>query len=124
MGPGFREELRHLDDQISETEIQAALSDMPKNKASGPDGFPIEFYQHFWVLTKGDIMAVIKAFQEQGCSLAPLNKAAITLIPKKPNPTNPTDYRPISVINTIVKIITKILANRLAPMLDKIGSVV
>ena len=120
VGPGFQEELQHLNDQITELEIRETLGGMPKDKSSGPNGFPTEFYQHFWEIIKSDIIAVIRAFQRQGISLAPLNKATITLIPKKPNPTRPTDYRPISVINSIVKIITKLLANRLAPMLDSL----
>lgn len=49
--------------------------------------------------------------------MAPVNKAAITLIPKKEGAVEISDFRPISVINTSAKIVTKILANRLQPLL-------
>jgi retron-type reverse transcriptase len=42
-----------------------------------------------------------------------INTAYITLVPKVNNPTSVNDYRPISLINCIVKIITKLLGNRL-----------
>lgn len=37
-----------LDSPLTEQEILNALKLMPNNKAPGPDGFPAEFYKHFW----------------------------------------------------------------------------
>src|SRR5438132_13839352 len=37
----------------------------------------------------------------------------ITLIPKKASPETPNDFRPISLLNSSVKLLTKILANRM-----------
>lgn len=44
----------------------------------------------------------------------------IVLLPKKPNAEAWTDYRPISLCNVTNKIITKILTDRLAPILPKV----
>ncbi|XP_078158180.1 uncharacterized protein LOC144553861 [Carex rostrata] len=106
-------EIHTLDLQISETEVLKAIKDMPPDKASGSDGLPIEFYNCFWQIIRGDLMELIEDFHTNTRSIKALNKASITLIPKKEAPTAISDYRPISVINTVVKIITKILANRL-----------
>lgn len=61
-GLEFQGELKHLDDQITKIKIRNALNDMPKDKASGPDGFPTKFYQRYWEIIKSDIIAVIRAF--------------------------------------------------------------
>jgi hypothetical protein len=51
-----------------------------------------------------------------------LNQAFIVLIPKKANPQRITDFSPISLIHSFSKMISKILANRLAPMLPSLIS--
>lgn len=52
-----------------------------------------------------------------------LNQAFVVLVAKINNPQNIGDYRPISLIHSFVKIISKLLANRLAPHLDQLISV-
>jgi hypothetical protein len=61
--------------------------------------------------------AVITLQQGNAQKLWLLNSAYLTLIPKKDEPLRATDYRPISMIHSFAKLITKILANRLAPLL-------
>jgi hypothetical protein len=51
-----------------------------------------------------------------------LNSAIIVLIPKKLETKCVGDYRPISLVNNIAKIFSKLLANRLAPFLDTLVS--
>jgi hypothetical protein len=38
------------------------------------------------------------------------------LVPKKDNPENVNDFRPISLLNSSIKMVTKLLANRLQPL--------
>lgn len=47
-----------------------------------------------------------------------LNSVYITLIPKKEEAWEARDYRPISLVHSFAKLVTKMLANRLAPLLD------
>lgn len=42
-----------------------------------------------------------------------INEGFITLIPKVPSPTTVNDFRPITLLNCCLKVITKLLANRL-----------
>jgi hypothetical protein len=51
-----------------------------------------------------------------------LNKAYMVLIPKKQDATKVSDYRPISLIHSFVKILSKLLANRLGPELNQLVS--
>jgi hypothetical protein len=70
-----------------------------------------------------DICAAIQHFlsmNQQNLHL--LNKAYIVLIPKKQNPEGVSDYRPISLIHSFAKIVSKILATRLGPKLKNLIS--
>jgi len=44
--------------EFTEAEVREAVFQLEHNKASGPDGFPTEFYQVFWSLIKDDLMAL------------------------------------------------------------------
>ena len=87
---------------------------MPNNEAPGPDGFPAEFYKHFWAsLAPLFIRAIIEIKQNSRFPVH-MNTALISLLPK-PNKdhTLPSNYRPISLINVDMKIISKSLAHRI-----------
>lgn len=73
-------------------------------------------------MVRADIMKLLKEFQGNRVTIKCLNKAAMTLIPKKTNPEQLSDYIPVNVINTIAKLVTKIMANRLQPHLSKLIS--
>lgn len=51
-----------------------------------------------------------------------LNSAYITLIPKKTDAEHVKDFRPISLVHSFAKLVTKILANRLAGRLNEMVS--
>jgi hypothetical protein len=64
-GPGesvTNQENEELSKPFHEDEIKEALYQMEKNKVAGPDGFPIEFYQHCWEVIKGDIIDMFHEF--------------------------------------------------------------
>lgn len=50
------------------------------------------------------------------------NETNIVLIPKKKHPTTLTDLMPIALCNVVMKIITKVLANRLKRVLETVIS--
>jgi hypothetical protein len=51
---------------------------MEHNKAPGPDGFPVEFYQVFWDVIKDDLMALFREFHSDSLPLYSLNFITIT----------------------------------------------
>jgi Reverse transcriptase (RNA-dependent DNA polymerase) len=105
--------LRSLADKITVVELRAATFSMPNDKATGPDGLPIEFFKTYWETIWGDELRTVLAFHDNKLDLWRLNQRYISLIPKTASTTHIFDYRPISVLSSIPKIITKILATRL-----------
>ena len=96
---------------------------MPSDKAPGPDGFNGKFYKSCWEIIKFDVLAVIQRFSTLHTrNLHWLNSANIVLIPKKEGAEEITDYRPISLIHGVSKIVAKILSRRLAPHINDIIS--
>ncbi|WVZ90528.1 hypothetical protein U9M48_036821, partial [Paspalum notatum var. saurae] len=96
---------------------------MPGDKAPGPDGFTGAFFSKCWDIVKGDLLSAANAFHLLRTSnLAIVNTANIVLIPKKEGATSVADYRPISLIHSFAKIISKVLAMRLAPLMNSIVS--
>ncbi|WVZ92280.1 hypothetical protein U9M48_038358 [Paspalum notatum var. saurae] len=116
-------DLQHLDDPLTEQEVHRALLDTPQEKAPGPDGFIGMFYKKCWHIIKADLMKALKdVFSLRSRHWNLLNSANISLIPKHDEPQQPQDYRPISLTHSVAKLLSKVLANRLAPHLDTLIS--
>jgi len=96
---------------------------MPSEKAPGLDGFIGVFYKRCWPIIKADLVeAVMSFYNHRTVRLNLINEANIVLLPKTQDAAALTDYKPISMINIVVTIITKILANRLAPHMNSLVS--
>ena len=65
--------LEDLDLPFSELEIKEAIDDMPSEKAPGPDGFSIAFFQSCWDIVKDDLMRAITSFSEQSASISAIH---------------------------------------------------
>ncbi|GKV27606.1 hypothetical protein SLEP1_g36762 [Rubroshorea leprosula] len=105
---------------FSEEEIKNAVWDCDSSKSPGPDGFNFNFVKCMWEDLKTEIVGFIREFQDQGRLVRGSNASFITLIPKVENPQRIEEYRPISLIGVMYKIIAKLLANRLRKVLDKV----
>jgi hypothetical protein len=116
--------LLDLDEPISESEIWETIKDLPADQALGPDGYTSRFYKACWPIIKSDFMAAILTLhQGDARKLWMVNSAYITLIPKKEEAITPKDFLPISLIHSFGKLITKVMANRLAPIDDLINAI-
>ncbi|CAA7043519.1 unnamed protein product [Microthlaspi erraticum] len=102
---------------VSDEEIKATVFALPLNKSPGPDGYSVEFLRASWEVVGGDILAAVHEFFRNGRLLKDIVNTAITLIPKMPEASKLGDYRPISCCNLLYKIISKIIANRMKPIL-------
>ncbi|KAI5352871.1 hypothetical protein L3X38_005763 [Prunus dulcis] len=107
---------------MSNEEIKEAAFQLGASKGPGPDGFSRIFYHNYWEIIREDLCEMVKAFFHGQFSVHCLNMTEIALIPKVPNPEAVTQFRPIALCTFTYKIISKILANRLKPMLAEIIS--
>nr|KAJ0216241.1 hypothetical protein LSAT_V11C300125010 [Lactuca sativa] len=105
-------------------EIKEAIWTCGSEKSSGPDGLSFKFIKRNWEIMKHDIVNGVKYFESYGVISRGCNASFITLVPKKKDPLTIEDYRPISVIGSMYKIISKILSIRLKRVIGEcIGNV-
>ncbi|KAK9997319.1 hypothetical protein SO802_022005 [Lithocarpus litseifolius] len=107
---------------VSNVEIKNALWSLKAFKSPGPDGLHAGFFQRFWLVVGRSVSEEIKkTFSDRKIPLE-LNQTHIALIPKTKGPKSIGNFRPISLCNSVYKIITKILVARIRPFLDKLIS--
>ncbi|GKA08346.1 putative RNA-directed DNA polymerase [Tanacetum coccineum] len=112
---------KFLESGFSLEEVKEAVWNCAGSKAPGPDGYNFNFIKSFWDVIKLDFWNCVKYFESSGKLAKGCNPSFVSLIPKKNDPLSFSDYRPISLIGCIYKVIAKILASRLAKV---IGSVI
>jgi ribonuclease HI len=107
---------------FTEVEVCSAVHQMAPMKAPGPDGFDAHFFQKNWAIVGVEVCKAVLFSLNSGVINKEINSTYIALIPKTKNPTNVTDFRPISLCNVLYKIISKVLANRLKKILPHVIS--
>ena len=100
-------------------EVKKAVFACDGSKALGPDGFSMAVFQREWETVKNDIMKVFDEFYGSGIINGITNETYICLIPKKLNSFRVRDFRPISLVTSLYKIIAKVLAKRLQAVLGE-----
>nr|GEX58610.1 RNA-directed DNA polymerase, eukaryota [Tanacetum cinerariifolium] len=86
-----------LERVVSRDEIRLAVWNCGDNKSPGPDGYSFEFLKKYWDLIGSDLCEVLDA-------------------------KFVSDFRPISLIGCVYKVITKVLANRLMEVISDLVS--
>ena len=114
------ENLEHLTAPFTKYEIDGVVKEMPADRAPGPDGFSGLFLKACWPIIKEDFYTLCTQFHDGELNLQSINDGLITLIPKTGSPTTVNDYRPITLLNYCLKLITKLLANRLQKVILRI----
>ena len=108
---------------ITVEELGKALRDMPNKKSPGTDGLTADFYKFFW----GDIKDIVfnsltYAFENNSLSIEQ-KRGILCIIPKKGKDLRRLkNWRPLTLLNTDYKILTKLLASRLQIVLPSLIS--
>jgi hypothetical protein len=114
------EENGFLTKPYSEEEVMKAIFLMEYNKAPGPDGFPVEFYQTFWDTIKSDLLDLFNVLHAGQLELFRLNFGEAILLPKVNQTEGIQQFRPICLLNVCFKIFTKVATIRLNMVTDHV----
>jgi hypothetical protein len=114
------ENLDLLDTPFTHEEIDSVVKSLHADKAPGPDSFNNEFIKKCWHIIAPDFNTLCEGFQKGEICPQSVNESYITLLPKVDSPSGIGDYRPISLLNCSMKLITKLLANRLQILIMKL----
>ena len=106
---------KEIEGLLSKTELEEALhKDMKPNSAPGVDGFTVKFLRLFWPSLKDLITQGINLMKKKGKLTITLRTALMKLLQKgDKDPTNPNNYRPISLLSAIYKLASCAISNRI-----------
>lgn len=106
--------------KFTHSEIDEAVQPCNSQKAPGPDGYNFRFIKEAWEVIKFDVYSIVEDFWHTSRLPKGSNVAFIALIAKYENPEGLKDFRPISMVSSLYKIIAKILARRLQKVMDSL----
>ena len=114
------DDLEELCSPFTDDDINSVILDLPNKRAPGPDGFNGFFFKRAWHAIRTDFFALCRDFYLGTADLKSINSSYIALVPKRENPEYVSDYRPISLVSSPLKILAKLLANRLQSVALKV----
>ncbi|GAU39330.1 hypothetical protein TSUD_60810 [Trifolium subterraneum] len=103
-------------------EVREVIWSSDGNKSPGPDSFNFNFLKVCWEIIKGDIMAYMLEFHKNAVLPKAITTSFLALIPKKDHPQVLSNYRPICLVSSLYKILSKVLAGRLKKVMGKLIS--
>ena len=115
------EEAESLNRPITSDEVEAIIKKLQVHKSPRPGGFTGEFYRAIKEELTSILHRLFQKIQEDGRLPNSFYEASIILIPKPDKDiTNKENFRPTSLMNIDIKILNKILANRIQQYIKKI----
>ncbi|XP_021995163.1 uncharacterized protein LOC110892297 [Helianthus annuus] len=103
-------------------DIKEIVWECEGDRAPGPDGFNFRFIKKCWAGLRADIVDLFNRFYKEGSLNKCCTSSFIALIPKVKDPDSPADFRPISLIGVVNKVISKVFVNQLKGVLGKLVS--
>jgi hypothetical protein len=113
------EDVISLEKPCTREEILEVLKGFAKDKSPGPDGWTVEFFIQFFDLVGEDLLEAVEESRKRGEVIRSLNSTFIALILKVNKPTSFGNFRPIALCNLCYKIIAKLIAIRIRPILSR-----
>ncbi|KAG7559018.1 Reverse transcriptase zinc-binding domain [Arabidopsis thaliana x Arabidopsis arenosa] len=114
------EDQNYLGKPFNASDVEKAVRAMGKFKSPGPDGYQPVFYQHCWEVVGESVVKFVLEFFATGQLPQDTNDALVVLIAKVAKPEKITQFRPISLCNVLFKMITKVMVERLKPVMCKL----
>ncbi len=105
---------------ISAEELRQTLKTMAKGKTPGNDGLPVEFFSTCWQCLEADVVKLYNAILTGGTLGKSMTRGVISLMYKKGDRSDVRNWRLISLLTVIYKILAKSLARRLGPILSSL----
>lgn len=112
----YPEELHGISSIITHTEVEEALTNLPSDKAPGPDGIPNRLLKKCKLTLSKDLADLFNACLSLGYHPKGFKESTTVVLrkPQKPRYDTPKSYRPIALLNTMGKLLEKLVANRLS----------
>lgn len=109
-------------DEFTTEDIKSAMWGCEGNRSPGPEGVKFTFIKKFWSVLGNDFCRMVSEFHSDATFARGCNASFLVPILKNDNPIGLSDYRPISLVGCIYKVIEKLLAERLGKVLGLVIS--
>jgi hypothetical protein len=116
------EEKLKLEEDLSISELDAAIEGSNKNSAAGLDGLSTKFIQRYWNYFRKPLHKYARTVFRKGTLTVSFRSSIIKLIPKKGDARDIKKWRPISLLGCLYKIISRAVNNRLKLVINRFTS--
>ena len=111
-----------LEKPLDISELDKAVKEANRKSAPGVDGLSMAFISKFWNLLRTPLFRYAICCFKKGVLTNTFRTACVRLIPKKGDVTNIKNWRPISLLSNLYKIISRAINNRLNTVMSRITS--
>lgn len=109
-----------LEIEVTNEEILEVVCSLGRNRAPGRDGVTTSFFKCFWEIVREQVIKACLEFFDSGFMDACWKETVVVLVPKVKNQDHPSKFRPISLCQTIYKIVAKVFVNRMKGVMPKL----
>jgi len=113
------DDMHYLAQPFEVAEIHEAIRAGRRRTALGFDGILREYYLCKWEVIRADMCDIFNQMFCEHCTTPNQKHGVIICLPKAHRSISPKNYRPITLLNSDYKCLTRILARRLRPVVEK-----